>query len=114
MMKNSIVSAILLPLALGLVVPKQPKVDYSGYLGLRVTVPDGDAGFEEQIEDLATHILNPGQLTHLDIVVPADKVEAVKSLAPTAEVIVEDVGATIAEEGELVSASAGEFIRLVL
>ncbi|RYP51654.1 hypothetical protein DL768_003052 [Monosporascus sp. mg162] len=106
-MKNAaILSIALVPLALATAVPRSEKVDYTGYQGLRITLPENATGIEEQIEDIAAHILNPGQVTHLDAVVAADKVDAIKALAPEVEVLVEDVGAAIAEEGDVVSAYA--------
>jgi hypothetical protein len=105
-MKSAILSVALLPLAIATVIPREEKIDYSGYQAIRVALPQDDAGFEELISELATHVINPGQGEQLDVVVDQSTIEAVKSLAPDAEVIVEDVGAAIAEEGELLDIAA--------
>ncbi|KAI1257137.1 hypothetical protein MGN70_000176 [Eutypa lata] len=106
MKTTAILSITLLPLALGTTVPRPGKVDYAGYQSLRITIPDNAGGLEEQIENIAAHVLNPGHTTHIDAVVAADKVNSIKSLAPDVEVLVDDVGAAIAEEGDLITTSA--------
>lgn len=104
----AVLSISLLPLALGTTVPREAKVDYAGYQSLRITLPEDASGLEEQIEAIAAHILNPGHKEHIDAVVSADKVNVIKSLTPYAEVLVEDVGAAIAEEGDLITTAAGK------
>lgn len=104
----TIILATLLTLTLSTAVPRSGKVDYAGYQSLRITLPDNAHGLKEQIEDIAAHILNPGHKPHIDVVVAADQVSSIKSLMPDVEVLVEDVGAAIAEEGDLVTTSAGE------
>lgn len=108
-MKTAAILALsLFASALGTTVPRAAKVDYAGYQSLRITLPETAGGLEEKIEDIAAHILNPGHKTHIDVVVPADKVEAIKSLTPDVETLVEDVGAALAEEGDLITSAAGK------
>lgn len=98
-MKASLISAAaLVPLALGVSVPKSTKVDYNGFKGLRITLPEGAEGVADQINELAATILNPGSKQELDIVVSPDKVEAVSQLAANTTILVEDIGAAFAEE----------------
>ena len=87
---------------------QQRKVDYTGYQSLRISVPEGAREIEEQIEAIAERVLDPGHRGHIDAVVAPDKVAALMSFAPDTEVLIEDVGAAIAEEGDLVSTYAGE------
>jgi hypothetical protein len=97
-MKSFLTSALLFSAALGSAVPTAgKKVDYSGFKLLRLTTTDG---LESKIEELATHILNPGKSAHLDVIVSPDNVAKITSLAES-KVISEDVGAVIAEEGEM-------------
>ena len=109
MKANSIASAIvLITPALAASVPSQSgKVDYAGFQSLRITVPEDASGVEEQIEAIAERVLDPGHRGHIDAIVAADKFEDVRSLAPDVEVLIEDVGAAIAEEGDLASTYAG-------
>ncbi|WYZ46173.1 hypothetical protein EsH8_IX_000398 [Colletotrichum jinshuiense] len=98
-MKASLISAAaLVSLALGVSVPKSTKVDYNGFKGLRITLPEGAEGVADQINELAATILNPGSKQELDIVVSPDKVEAVSQLAANTTILVEDIGAAFAEE----------------
>jgi hypothetical protein len=80
------------------VVPRDnKKVDYSGFKLLRL---ENTEGLEAQIEELSAHVLNPGKSAQLDVVVSPDNVDAISSLAES-KVINDDVGATLAEEGEM-------------
>ncbi|KAF6801012.1 zinc carboxypeptidase a [Colletotrichum sojae] len=98
-MKASVISAAtLLPSALATVVPKSDKVDYNGFKGLRITLPEDAEGLADQINDLAATILNPGSKEELDVVVSPDNVDAISQLAVNTTVLVEDVGAGFAEE----------------
>jgi hypothetical protein len=107
-MRFSFLLAAVIPLARASVFPREEtKVDYSGYQALRVALPEDGGDLEGVLSDLATHVINPGQTDRIDVVVDADTVEAVKSLAPDAEVIVEDLGAAIAEEGDVLDIAAG-------
>ncbi|CAI6262776.1 unnamed protein product [Periconia digitata] len=92
----SLVSAVSVPRT-------TEKVDYTGFKALRVTLPESSSELEAQIEELAIHVLNPGVAEHLDVVVSPDQVDAITALVSDTTVLVEDVGAAIAEEGELVS-----------
>ncbi|KAK1594166.1 zinc carboxypeptidase [Colletotrichum navitas] len=97
-MRASIVSAIaLVPLALGATVPRSTKVDYNGFKGLRITLPESAADVVEQINELAATVLNPGSKDKLDVVVSPENLDAISQLANTA-ILVEDIGAAFAEE----------------
>jgi hypothetical protein len=106
-MKSTGFLAALLPAVLAAAVPRSEKVDYAGYLGLRVTAPENAVGFEDKINDLAVHIMNPGEGAQLDVVVAPDNVDAIASISASTEVLIEDVGAVLAEEGDLISIAAG-------
>ncbi|KAL0933417.1 zinc carboxypeptidase a [Colletotrichum truncatum] len=98
-MKASILStAGLLPLVLATVVPKSNKVDYNGFKGLRVILPENSEGLADQINELAATILNPGSKETLDVVVSPDNVDAISQLAVNTTVLVDDVGAAFGEE----------------
>ena len=90
--------------------PQQGKVDYTGYQSLRISIPEDAREIEEQVEAIAARVLDPGHRGHIDAVVAPDKVAALQSLALDAEVHIEDVGAAIAEEGDLASTYAGKWI----
>ncbi|OHE96866.1 zinc carboxypeptidase, partial [Colletotrichum orchidophilum] len=98
-MKASLISAAtLVPWVLGATVPKAAKVDYNGFKGLRITLPEGAEDLVDEINELAATILNPGSKEQLDVVVSPDNVEAISQLAVNATVLLEDVGAAFAEE----------------
>ncbi|PVH94062.1 Zn-dependent exopeptidase, partial [Periconia macrospinosa] len=97
----SLVSAVSVPRT-------TEKIDYTGFKALRVTLPEASSDLESQLEELAAHILNPGTKEHLDVVVSPEKIDAINNLVPETTVLVEDVGAAIAEEGELVSSDDDE------
>ncbi|EFQ31075.1 zinc carboxypeptidase [Colletotrichum graminicola] len=97
-MRASIVSAIaLVPLALGATVPRSTKVDYNGFKGLRITLPEGNADVADKIDELAATVLNPGSKDKLDVVVSPENLDAISQLANTT-ILVEDIGAAFAEE----------------
>lgn len=111
-MKASVISATtLLPLALATVVPKSDKVDYNGFKGLRITLPEGAEGLADQINELAATILNPGSKEELDVVVSPDNVDAISQLAVNTTILVDDVGAAFAEE-DTAAVYAGKFPTL--
>lgn len=97
-MKYILTSALLASSAFASVVPRDnKKVDYSGFKLLRL---ENTAGLEAKIEELSAHVLNPGKSAQLDVVVSPDNVDAISSLAES-KVINDDVGAILAEEGEM-------------
>ncbi|KAF2273322.1 uncharacterized protein EI97DRAFT_383976 [Westerdykella ornata] len=101
-MKSALVSSLLFALALAGAVPK--KVDYNGFKVLRVNLNE-KLDKLEALEKLATHVLNPGKASFVDVVVAPENVDAVNALS-AATVITEDVGAALKEEGGF-SAYAG-------
>jgi murein tripeptide amidase MpaA len=104
-MKYIITSALLVSSVFASVVPRDnKKVDYSGFKLLRL---ENTAGLEAKIEELSAHVLNPGKSAELDVVVSPDNVAAISSLAKS-KVINDDVGAILAEEGEM-GVYAGKF-----
>jgi len=97
-MKYILTSALLVSSVFASVVPRDNnKVDYSGFKLLRL---ENTAGLEAKIEELSAHVLNPGKSAQLDVVVSPDNVAAISSLAKS-KVINDDVGAILAEEGEM-------------
>jgi hypothetical protein len=104
-MKYILTSALLASSVFASVVPRDSKkVDYSGFKLLRL---ENTKGLEAKIEELSAHILNPGKSAQLDVVVSPDNVDAITSLAES-KVINDDVGAILAEEGEM-GVYAGRF-----
>ncbi|KAF1935960.1 carboxypeptidase-like protein A1 precursor [Clathrospora elynae] len=97
-MKSILVSMLLLSTTFCAVVPSVKKVDYSGFKVIRVASTDD---VKDQIESLAAHVLNPGKSTEIDVVVSPDNVEALIALVAESKVLNEDVGAALAEEGEM-------------
>ncbi|KAI6379384.1 hypothetical protein MCOR25_001972 [Pyricularia grisea] len=105
-MKSSMVSFFLFAVGLAsaaTLAPRQrgERVDYTSFKGLRVTLAEHSQELEDKIADLSAHILNPGSLTTLDIVVSPGNVDAVRALVNSTEVVVEDMGAALLEEGEV-------------
>jgi hypothetical protein len=99
MKSNILASALLFSTAFGTVVPRAgQKVDYSGFKVLRVTSTED---VKDQIENLAAHVLNPGKSASLDVVVSPENVDALTALVSESQIINEDVGAALAEEGEM-------------
>ena len=97
-MKFILTSVLLASSAFASVVPRDnKKVDYSGFKLVRL---ENAEGLKAKIEDLAAHVLNPGKSAQLDVVVSPDNVDAISSLAES-KVISDDVGAILAEEGEM-------------
>jgi hypothetical protein len=98
-MRFIVTSALLVSAVIGSAVPTaNKKVDYSGYKLMRLSSSED---LESKLEEIAAHVLNPGKSGHLDVVVSPDKVAEVTSLVTDSKVISEDVGAIIAEEGEM-------------
>lgn len=96
-MRSSLILA-LLPLALATAVPSSKKVDYNGFKSLRITLPEGAEDSLAEINKLAATILNPGATEKIDLVVSPENISKVKKLASDTTVLVEDVGAALAEE----------------
>lgn len=106
-MKSLLISSLLLPLATAVALPERDaKVDYTGYKALRVDV-GSDEAVSAKVSQLAAHVLNPGTAGSVDVVVAADSVSAIEELGVSSTVLDEDVGASIAAEGELSQALAG-------
>ncbi|KAM0233533.1 hypothetical protein ACHAP5_010409 [Fusarium lateritium] len=95
---RSLLLAALLPLALATAVPSSKKVDYNGFKSLRITLPKGAEDAAVEINKLAATILNPGATEEIDLVVSPENLSKVKKLASDTTVLVEDVGAALAEE----------------
>lgn len=113
-MKSMLISSLLLPLATAAALPERDaKVDYTGYKVLRVDV-GSDAAITAEVSEVAAHVLNPGTTGAVDIVVAPDSVAAIESLGVSSTVLDEDVGASIAAEGELSQALAGKLPGLLL
>jgi hypothetical protein len=109
-MKSFLLFASLLPYICCTSLPKaEQKVDYSGFKALRLALPEANNIIEAQIDSLATHVLNPGKRSHLDVVVAPEKVDALIALVPSSQIINEDVGAALSEEGALVERDWTEF-----
>lgn len=101
-MKSIFTSALFLATAFGTVVPTaEKKIDYNGFKLLRVTLPEGASDVRFKIENLAAHILNPGKSNNFDVVISPDKIDALNALVKDSIVINQDVGAALAQEGEL-------------
>lgn len=98
-MKASLFSgAALISLALGGALPNLTKVDYSGFKALRLTLPEGAANLTDQINELAVAILNSDSGDTLDIVSSPENVDAISQLAANTTILMEDMGASFAEE----------------
>jgi hypothetical protein len=106
-MRFIVTSALLVSAVIGSAVPTaNKKVDYSGYKLIRLSSSED---LESKLEEIAAHVLNPGKSNQLDVVVSPDKVAEVTSLVTDSKVISEDVGAIIAEEGEMGSYAGKSF-----
>ncbi|KAH8708642.1 hypothetical protein GQ44DRAFT_752695 [Phaeosphaeriaceae sp. PMI808] len=100
-MKFIFTSALLASTTLASAVPGAgPKVDYNGFKAVRVTLPEGSESVRAQVESLVAHVLNPGK-SELDVVVAPNDVEALEALVTDSKIINENVGAALAEEGEM-------------
>ncbi|KAF5026802.1 hypothetical protein F66182_1086 [Fusarium sp. NRRL 66182] len=89
----------LLPLAWAASVPSSKKIDYTGFKNVRITLPENDAqGAAAAIRKLASTVLHPSHKDDLEIIVSPQNLDAVKALASETTVVVDDVGAALAEE----------------
>lgn len=112
-MKSSLISTLLLPLVAAVALPEEEvKVDYTGYKVFRVDV-GSDAMVSAEVSQLAAHVLNPGSTGAVDVVVAPDSVSALEGLGLNSTVLDEDLGASIAAEGEISQALAGVFFHLM-
>jgi hypothetical protein len=103
-MKSFLLLAPLISSVCCIILPKaDQKIDYSGFKVLRLALPEANSTIEAQIDSLATHVLNPGKRSHLDVVVAPEKVKALTALVPSSHVVNEDVGAALSEEGAMVT-----------
>lgn len=103
-MKSLLLLGSFVSYACSAVVPKaEEQIDYSGFKVVRLAVPEANNDIEAQIEKLSAHVLNPGKSSHLDVVVAPDSVDALTALVTESSIINHDVGAALAEEGELVT-----------
>lgn len=110
-MKSALVSSLLFTLALAGAVPKvNKKVDYNGFKVLRVNLNE-KVDKLEALEKLATHVLNPGKASFVDVVVAPENVDAVNALSAST-VITEDIGAALKEEGGF-SSYAGSYCERI-
>jgi hypothetical protein len=114
-MKAFLATTLLALSASAAVLPRaDEKVDYTGFKVLRLGLPEGSDEVEAKIEEIAAHVLNPGEAP-LDVVVSPDDVDAITALVSESTIINEDVGAALEEEGPLVplrgemSISAGSY-----
>lgn len=97
-MKYIFTSALLASSVFASAVPRDnKKVDYTGYKLLRL---ENTRGLEAKIDALSAHVLNPGKAAHVEVIVSPDNVDAISSLVES-KVINDDVGAILAEEGEM-------------
>jgi hypothetical protein len=111
-MKFIFASALLASTTLASVVPRDSqKVDYSGFKALRVTLPEGSDEVKAQVENLVKHVLNPGK-KELDVVVAPQDVEALTALVAESKVITEDVGAALADEGQMGTYAGMSFSKI--
>lgn len=77
------------------------RVDYTNFKGLRVTLAEHSQELEDKIADLSAHILNPGSQSTLDLVVSPGNVDAIRALVNSTEVVIENMGEALREEGEV-------------
>ncbi|KAH9899037.1 hypothetical protein F4778DRAFT_182393 [Xylariomycetidae sp. FL2044] len=93
------------PLAAGLQYDRRGRALYNGYKVFRVSPSMDNVAFEAEIDNLAaidlTHSHGPSETDHFDIAVPPESFDAFHALNFTSAVLSEDLGADIAEEGEL-------------
>lgn len=105
-MKSFLISSLLLPLVAAVALPERAaKVDYTGYKILRVNL--ASEAIAKKVEQLASHILTPGNKQVVDVVVPPESVPVLEDLGVTSTVLDDDLGASIAAEGETVETFAG-------
>lgn len=103
-------------LALGAASEVIAKVSYDGAKAMRVSVGEDVQPIVEVIQQLSLPIWKgtadgiPRPNGHVDLVVPADKVAEFEDLtaAMTTEVMHEDLGLSIAEEGNMAAYAAGK------
>jgi hypothetical protein len=92
-------------LAVGVQVDRLGRETYHGYKVFRVITDSDPSEFEAQLQSLSAIELsrNRGHVDthHFDIAVPPESLDAFGALNYNAEILAEDLGADIAQEGEL-------------
>jgi hypothetical protein len=94
------VAVLLGPLALATAVPQlEHRVSYDGYRVYRIATHHNAASVKAQLKGFATVPFNLDTDEHLDVAIPPGQISAFESLGLETEVMHEDLGADIAEEG---------------
>ncbi|KAK3313606.1 hypothetical protein B0H66DRAFT_577562 [Apodospora peruviana] len=95
------VQALLVPLALAAAAPKlEKKVSYDGYKVFRISTHHDGAIIKEKLAPFAAVPFNLNTEEHLDVAIPPQDLAAFKALNLETEVLHENLGADIAEEGK--------------
>ncbi|KAL2129922.1 hypothetical protein VTI74DRAFT_7139 [Chaetomium olivicolor] len=103
---------LLIPLALAAVVPKlDRKISYNGYKAYRITTGQDATSIKNKLAKFAAVQFNFDMSQHLDVAIAPDEIPAFESLGLRTEVMSEDLGVDITQEGafapyEKVSAQA--------
>jgi hypothetical protein len=99
-----LVAALLLaPLALATAVPKvNQKVSYSGYKAYRIATGQDAASLKNKLAKFAAVQFNNFNFKtdqHVDVAISPDEIPAFEALGLTTEVMSDDLGLDIAQEG---------------
>ncbi|KAI1503377.1 zinc carboxypeptidase [Biscogniauxia marginata] len=96
---------LVAPLAVAVQFDRRGRQTYDGYKVFRVITQGDSSAFESELESLSAIELtrNHGHIDeqHFDIAVPPESLAAFDALNYTADVLTEDLGVELAQEGEL-------------
>jgi carboxypeptidase A4 len=99
-MKLLAIVIYLAPLAVASAVPKLERtITYDGYKAFRISTHHDAAIIKKKLSPLAAVPFNLNTDEHLDVAIPPEEVTAFEALGLETEVIHENLGADIAEEG---------------
>jgi hypothetical protein len=79
---------------------RRGRVDYSGYRVYRVNTPPDDYSFDSKIKEYAGFEINRNR-QYYDVAIPEESIREFKNLDVSYEVLSEDLGADISQEGDL-------------
>lgn len=82
---------------------REDKVSYDGFKVFRINATDGIDDLRTKVATLSKTLALHGHADHLDVAVAPSEAEAFDAFGFAAEILDEDLGASIAAEGPLVS-----------
>ncbi|KAF9873081.1 zinc carboxypeptidase a [Colletotrichum karsti] len=92
--------ALVLPLAsAAAITPLEKRITYDGFKAFRIATHNDPASIKAKIANIAAIPFNLDNSEHLDVAIPAEDVSKFEKLGLETQILHEDLGADIAEEG---------------